>query len=583
MFTRTWTLVVVAALALVISAAAGVLGWVYSIVYVAALVPGWPVGWALAGRRHPGAWIIGSLVGYGLSAVAICIPMALGRPVWWASVLSWAVVTSLSFLVARRAATPVIRLPIWRRSATAGLGAVLLLTSLIVSVPYARIGEHDELGQVRYRAYFTADFVWHEALTAELAKGEMPPQNPYRAREKLAYYWTYFLLPAAAASTYASPGPPAPVAGLLKVNGIWTAHVFVSAIFLAAWVLVPRGFVAAAATGLTLMASSAEGLYAAVRTWRNAGSFAPLKELNIDAITMWWFEGMTIDGLPRSIWYNPQHSMAVALGLSAMIIASRFRGERPIAVGGIAGLCLGLALLISPFPAGAMAIIVAGTLGWHLVATPRSWRAFAVVAASAGVPLAVALWWCLTSGMVAGAGGALEVGLSARAMKSPATVLALAIGPILFFALVGLVAALRGGVLPRLRGSLIGLAVALGLYFFVTLELEPIWIGWRAGQVLLVTAPGLLAWSLLAVRRRVPRWALGLVITAWAVIGLPTTAVDWFNAQDTSNVEMGAGFRWTVVITPAEQAAFEWIQAAHASGARSCRPPPAPRTRNLVA
>jgi hypothetical protein len=559
-FPRTWTLVVVAALALVITASAGPLGWAYSIVYVGALVPGWPIGWALAGRRHPGAWIIGSLLGYGLSAVAICIPMALGRPVWWAFVLSWAVVTSLSFVVARRVASPVIRLPIWRRSATAGLATVLLLASLIVSVPYARIGEHDELGQARYRAYFTADFVWHEALTAEVARGEMPPRNPYRAREKLAYYWTYFLLPAAATSIYPSPGPPAPIEALLKVNGIWTAHLFVSVIFLAAWVLVPRGFVAACATGLTLMATSPEGLYAAVQSWRNTGSLASLKELNIDAITMWWFEGMTIDGLPRSIWYNPQHSMAVSLGLSAMIIASRFRGERSVAVGAITGLCLGLALLMSPFPGGVMAIIVAATFAWRLIVAPQSWRAYTGVAVSAAVPMAAALWWCLASGMVEGAGGALAVGTSARAMTSPGTVLALAIGPVLLFALLGIVAAVRSGALTRLRGSFIGVGVALGLYFLVTLELEPIWIGWRAGQVLLVTAPGLLAWSLLAVRRRAPRWVLGLALTLWAVVGLPTTVIDWYNAQDTSNVEMGAGFRWTVVLTPAELAAFEWIQ-----------------------
>ena len=557
---RTWSLVTASALALVISAAAGVLGWAYSIVYIAALVPGWPIGWALAGRRHPGAWIIGSLAGYGLTAVAICIPMALGASGWWPFLLSWAAVASLSFVGARRIGSPVIRLPAWRPSATAGLGTVLILTSLVVSVPYARIGERDALRQVRYRAYFTADFVWHEALTAELAKGGMPPQNPYRAQQKLAYYWTYFLLPGAAASIYPDPGPPAPVADFLKVNGIWTAHLFVSAIFLAAWVLVPRGLLAAGATGLTLMAASAEGLYAALRSLKNTGSLAPLKELNIDAITRWWFDGLTIDGLPRSIWYNPQHSMAVALGLGAMIVASRFRTERTAAVGATAGLCLGLALLMSPFPAGAMAIIVAATFGWHLIASPKSWRAFTVVAISAGVPLAAALWWCLKSGMVAGAGGALAVGLSPAAMKSPVTVLGLAIGPVLFFALVGLVAALRGGMLTRLRGSVIGVAVALGLYFFVTLTLEPIWIGWRAGQVLLVTAPGLLAWSLLAVRRRAPRWVLGFAMVAWAIIGLPTTAIDWFNAQDTSNVEMGAGFRWTVIITPDEQAAFEWIQ-----------------------
>ena len=214
-----------------------------------------------------------------------------------------------------------------------------------------------------------------------------------------------------------------------------------------------------------------------------------------------------------------------------------------------------------------MALIVAATFAWHLLAAPKLWRPMAIVAITAGLPLAVALWWCLASGMVEGSGGALAIGLSSLAMKSPLTVLSLAIGPILLFSILGLAAALRSGVVTRLRGSILGVAVALGLYFFVTLVLEDIWIGWRAGQVLLVTAPGLLAWSLLAIKRAAPQWVLGLVLACWAVAGLPTTLIDWYNAQDTSNVEMGAGFRWTVIVTPAEQAAFEWIQRRTVSDA----------------
>ena len=49
--------------------------------------------------------------------------------------------------------------------------------------PFARVGERDATGNRYYRAYFTADFVWHTALTAELAKYTMPPRNPYLAAE----------------------------------------------------------------------------------------------------------------------------------------------------------------------------------------------------------------------------------------------------------------------------------------------------------------------------------------------------------------------------------------------------------------
>jgi hypothetical protein len=45
--------------------------------------------------------------------------------------------------------------------------------------PYKNLGAQDAQGNRFYRAYFTADFIWHTALTAELMKYDMPPINPY--------------------------------------------------------------------------------------------------------------------------------------------------------------------------------------------------------------------------------------------------------------------------------------------------------------------------------------------------------------------------------------------------------------------
>ena len=61
--------------------------------------------------------------------------------------------------------------------------------------PFSRVGETEE-GKRRYRAYFTADFLWHVALTAELAKADPPIRNPYLERRALNYYWAYFVPPA---------------------------------------------------------------------------------------------------------------------------------------------------------------------------------------------------------------------------------------------------------------------------------------------------------------------------------------------------------------------------------------------------
>ena len=102
--------------------------------------------------------------------------------------------------------------------------------------------------------------------------------------------------------------------------------------------------------------------------------------------------------------------------------------------------------------------------------------------------------------------------------------------------------------------------MSLGLLFFVTLSVEPIWIGWRAGQVLLVTCPGLVAMAIATLNRESGRLTTAVVVSTTALMGVPTTAIDYYNAQDTSNVEVGAGFRWTVVVSPGEQEALRWIE-----------------------
>jgi uncharacterized membrane protein len=44
------------------------------------------------------------------------------------------------------------------------------------------------------------------------------------------------------------------------------------------------------------------------------------------------------------------------------------------------------------------------------------------------------------------------------------------------------------------------------------------------------------------------------------VIGLPTTLIDTYNAQDIGNRRMGPGFRWTITLTPDEQDAYRWMR-----------------------
>jgi uncharacterized membrane protein len=99
------------------------------------------------------------------------------------------------------------------------------------------------------------------------------------------------------------------------------------------------------------------------------------------------------------------------------------------------------------------------------------------------------------------------------------------------------------------------------LFFFVTLVLEPIWIGWRAGQQFLITAPALIAAAFATIRDAAGRTALAAIVVVLLVVGLPTTIIDINNAQDTDNLAMGPGFRWTVLLTAGEQEALTWVDA----------------------
>jgi hypothetical protein len=533
---------------------------VYVLAYAAATLPGWHIGFALFGKRHAAGWIAGALLGYGITALALWVPIVAGAPGSLTLVAAWTLVTVGSWTMFRSPRRPAVDLPAWTERDTVGLCAVVLIVPLLVAVPYGRIGESDAQGNRRYRAYFTADFVWHEALTAELARFSAPPKNPYLAGRSLHYYWTYFLLPASVTGAGPRTLHSPPIETYLAANGLCTGILFMAAIYMAAWSALPRAAIAAVASSFVLLASSAEGLYAAIDLLRRGRPLAGLRNLNIDAITSWYFHGLTIDGLPRSMWYNPQHSLACGLGLIALTIA----GRSPVPMRSIAsigaGAALGLALTISPFPGGAMTLIYGVVVLWTSGSTLRLLPRAIAIQLLAVIPVLLALAWCVFNKTFEGAGGAVVLGLSSSARMSPLLVISLALGPVLALVVAGGFAAAAARFPRELRPAVAGVVVSLGLLFFVTLSVEPIWIGWRAGQVLLVTCPGLVAIAIATLARESGPLTTALVVSTTALAGFPTTLIDYYNAQDTSNVEMAAGFRWTVVVSPGELEALRWIE-----------------------
>ena len=173
----------------------GAAGLGYVGLYGLLLAPGLPIGFWLFGRAHAAGWIAGALIGYGLSALVLWVPadLHLTSRAWLPAV--WGATSAATFTFFR-SAQGLVQLPAWDRTDTVALLCTLLIVPILLAGPFSRVGAPDSQNNRRYRAYFTADFLWHVALTAELTKVDPPIRNPYLERRALNYYWSYFVPPA---------------------------------------------------------------------------------------------------------------------------------------------------------------------------------------------------------------------------------------------------------------------------------------------------------------------------------------------------------------------------------------------------
>lgn len=534
---------------------AGVYGLLYAVLFAAACAPGIPLGIALFGSHHPAAWIGGALIGYGITQLALWAVIALGIAGPATFVLGWAFVTAGVFAVSRSIASPpLVPAPAWRTVDVRALLLVTLLAPVLMGITYRNLGKEDDQGNRYYRAYFTADFLWHTALAQELGKFTLPPRNPYLAPRPMNYYWTYFLTPASAARV-APLGQTHAVQLYLKSNAILVGTLMIAALFALVRTGTQSSASAAMAVVLAVLAASAEGLYASLDLLSHGRPLSALRIVNVDAISNWSFGGLRIDNVPRSLWYTPQHTTSLSLGLVGLTIGVLAGVRARPAAMAIAGLSLGLSTTMNPL----LGVVCAAIYGACMVADALATRAgiAAVVRhALAAVFVVAAVGWGAVSRVTDGAASALDIGYSGLSRHSPVLTLLLSLGPVLVPALPGILRVRTDDERRAVVVGATGIVLGLFLLYFVRIS-EASWVGFRAGQILLVSIPVLLARTFDRLSR-LPRAALAVVILA---LGLPTTIIDTYNAQDIGNRRPGPGFRWTLWTTPDQEQAFTWIRA----------------------
>ena len=446
------------------------------------------------------------------------------------------------------------RLPTTDPGDAIALALLLVIVPLVVGWPFAHVGEITADGQA-YRAYFTADYVWRRAVVIELAKGAAMPVNPYFAGDALHYYWMPHML---SGVQYRFAAAWATLDELLLIRSIAIDLFFVAFLYGMARLFRVRPWAAALGVAFVILSTSFEGLYALFDFSSKNVPISAVKNLNIDAISRWYFQGIPIDGLQRLLFYQPHHIVGYTIGLIGLLaLAVR---TRPVdaAAFAVSGVCLGLSIAMSSF-AGVMVTAAAMVYEMAGVIRARDLRRGFIHAMAAAIPLAIAVGIVYGLRYVDRSGAVVELTVNRMAVHRFLWVTLLSCGPVLIIAALAI---------PALVSERRGLAVlgalaatSMFFYFFVNVrDHQDVYVGWRVGHFMFMAAAvvtGVLLERIAASSAATQPLQLAIVIMAFAA-GLPTTIIDIYNTQDIS--EHGEPPYWTMMLRPDELQAFDWIK-----------------------
>jgi len=502
------------------------------------------------------AWLIGPALGFGLSVFGLLLFWAVGVQSWLAlmlaPLLSWLLV-----IAATRWGGPTLRLPVFDRRDVAAVGVALLVVPVITFAAYDHVAEPTSEGEA-YRAYFTADFVWAMTVTTELAKGDVPPLNPFLRDAPLRYYWMSHLLSGAVYRNLAGWGVTSQQ--VILINGLCYGLMFVAFLYGLARLAGGSPAFSALAVIVGFTANSYEGLERVFVYLRNGTPLDYARMINVDAVTRWYYNGMPVDGLQRMLLYQPHHIAGYMLALAALWVVGFAEDVTETTVALCAGILLGLGFLFSTFTAIIIGLAL-GLLYAHRLLQRRAWGAMWQCAILGGMPVAVAIVAATVLGYTDPRQGMLvQFGLNPVATHLWPFMFVLSFGPLL---VAGIAALTQRGWIRGDGAAAAALAVsALFFYFMADVPDEGgVWVGWRSGHLLLI------AFSIMGAAVLTRLWqrsSLRVPVTVALVLlivpAVPTVAIDAYNAQDITNREYVLSFPWTVIITPEERKALDWIR-----------------------
>jgi hypothetical protein len=500
-------------------------------------------------RRGPFFWILAIVAGYHLSSIlTVLIVHSFAVPMWIVAlfIAGFALAAFLIFhnrLVRDAKHVQLARSGIDLLPLGILLAFVLLFLFLVLH-PYSQAGKPVAEG-LQYHDLFSTVFFKHMSITGELARAEIPPENPFFVGQKLNYYWLFHVFPSIVHSSLNIP--------LEETLFLLTWVVSITALF--AILILIHAFATRTSDLIfavipLLFAYSYDGALVLTHLKRQARPLLDFSSVNIDAAGRTYLDSPEVIGIYRAFVFDPHHMFAICLMVVAFLL---FR--RALYSQSKASAACGLVLLggIAGHSAFIAYTAVLWILLWLLVEVLRGQASFfkdpKFLSFAALIVLGYSIFYFRFPGL-------FEIGksnVSFSLIPHSTLFVLLDFGALLVLGSLGLFLGIKKKdwrILPLFVLILVGFSQLLFTYF-------PQWphdLSMKTGHSIYIAFACLAAHFFSkqasgSYRRRLATVAFAAI----SIPAVPTLIMDWYSLQQTGNKKT------TTLITHDDLEACEWI------------------------
>jgi hypothetical protein len=500
-------------------------------------------------RRGLFFWILTIVAGYHLSSIlTVLIVHSFSVPMWIVALFIAGLALAGFLIFHNRLAKDAKNVQLPRLGIDllpfGILLAFVLLFLFLVLHPYSQAGKPVAEG-FQYHELFSTVFFKHMSITGELARAEIPPENPFFVGQKLNYYWLFHVFPSIVHSSLNIP--------LEETLFLLTWVVSIIALF--AILILIHAFATRTSDlilGVTplLFAYSYDGVLVLAHLTQESRALGEFSSMNIDAAGRTYLDSPEVIGIYRAFVFDPHHMFAICLMVVTFLLFRRALYSQSK----IAAAC-GLVLLggIAGHSAFIAYTAILWILLWLMVEVFRGqasfFKDFKFLSFAALVVLGYAIFYFRFPGL-------FEIGKSDISFSlSPHSTLfvLLDFGALLILGSLGLFLGIKKKdwrILPLAVLILVGFVQLFFTYF-------PLWphdLSMKTGHSIYIALACLGAHFFSkqasgSYRRRLATVAFAVI----SIPAIPTLIMDWYSLQQTENKNT------TTLVTHDDLEACEWI------------------------